>query len=401
MTDLSQRLQKLTPEQRKRLSENLRRREAGPATGPVPSEQRKPVLLPKRQSLYFFASAGAHAAADYYPMVLEAAALADRAGLHAIWLPERHFVDFGGFSPNPAVLGAAVAASTERLGIRAGSVAAPLQHPVRITEDWALVDNLSGGRVGVSFASGWHPDDFVLAREDYADRREVTARTIENVRAHWRGDAVSYPTTAGGEAEVRTQPRPVQPELPVWLTAAGNPATFEAAGRAGYGIMTALLGQTLKALRENVARYRAAWRAAGHEGDGDVVVMVHAYVSGRPDLEQFLRPAMHGYLRSFRSQTTESEQDEEVLLESAYLDFLHGPSLLGTPEKARAVLAELRDAGADEVGHLIDFGLPAADVVAGLPELLALSAGPAQDQAPEEADDHAPSGAEVPQGARA
>ncbi|MDQ0989115.1 MupA/Atu3671 family FMN-dependent luciferase-like monooxygenase [Streptomyces sp. V3I7] len=398
MSELSQRLQKLTPEQRKRLSENLRRREASPTAEPVGASQPKHVLLPKRQSLYFFASASAHAAADYYPLVLEAAKQADQAGLHAIWLPERHFVDFGGFSPNPAVLGAAVAVSTERLGIRAGSVAAPLQHPARITEDWALVDNLSGGRAGVSFASGWHPDDFVLAREDYADRREVTARTIEHVRAHWRGEAVSYPTTAGGKAEVRTQPRPVQAELPVWLTAAGNPATFEAAGRAGYGIMTALLGQTLKALRENVARYRAAWRAAGHEGDGDVVVMAHSYVSDRPDLEEFLRPAMHAYLRSFRSQTTESEQDEEVLLESAYLDFLQGPSLLGTPDKARAVLAELRDAGADEVGHLVDFGLPAADVLAGLPQLLALSADPDPTQA-QTAED--PQEQQDPQGVRA
>ncbi|WP_369360000.1 MupA/Atu3671 family FMN-dependent luciferase-like monooxygenase [Streptomyces sp. cg2] len=387
MTELSQRLQALTPEQRKRLSENLRRRDAR-AAAPATEATAGPALLPDRQSLYFFASADAHEARDYYPLVLEAAALADRAGLHAIWLPERHFVDFGGFSPNPAVLGAAVAATTTRLGIRAGSVAAPLQHPARISEDWALVDNLSGGRVGISFASGWHPDDFVLAREDFADRREVTARTMEQVRAHWRGEAVCYPTTAGGEAEVRIQPRPVQVELPVWLTAAGNPATFESAGRAGYGIMTALLGQTLKGLRENIARYRAAWREAGHAGDGDVVVMVHAHVSDRPDLEEFLRPAMHSYLRSFRSQTTAADQDEEVLLESAYLDFLHGPSLLGTPAKARAVLAELREAGADEVGHLIDFGLPAADVVAALPQLLALSDSKDQD------------GAEAPQGAR-
>ncbi|WP_053926416.1 MupA/Atu3671 family FMN-dependent luciferase-like monooxygenase [Streptomyces chattanoogensis] len=370
MSDLAGRLSALSPEQRRRLAQGMRRRGAHAASA---DSAPGPAGAPARQSLYFFASADAMPAREYYSLVLDAAAMADAAGLHAIWLPERHFVDFGGFSPNPAVLGAAVAARTDQLRIRAGSVAAPLQHPARIAEDWALVDNLSGGRAGISFASGWHPDDFVLAREDYEDRRAVTARTIEQVRSHWRGDTLGYPTTAGGEAQVRTQPRPVQPDLPVWLTAAGNPATFTQAARAGYGVMTALLGQTMPALRENIARYRQAWQGAGHRGNGDVVVMVHAHVSDRPDCEDFLRPAMHGYLRAFRSQTAASTADEEVLLESAYLDFLHGPSLLGSPAKASSVLAELADAGADEVGFLVDFGLPAAAILAALPALLALS----------------------------
>ena len=64
--------------------------------------------------------------------------------------------------------------------------------------------------------------------------------------------------------------------------------------------------------------------------------------------------------------------DDEVLVESAYLDFLTGPSLLGSPAKARGVLAELAAAGADEVGCLVDFGLPAADVLAALPALFGL-----------------------------
>ncbi|WP_406472398.1 MupA/Atu3671 family FMN-dependent luciferase-like monooxygenase [Streptomyces sp. NBC_01615] len=369
MSDLSARLGALTPEQRRRLSSGLRARQVRqPEAAAEP-----PARL--RHSLYFFASADHADASAYYPFVLEAAARADEAGLHAVWLPERHFVDFGGFSPNPAVLAAAVAARTRSIGIRAGSVAAPLHHPARVAEDWALVDSLSGGRAGISFASGWHPDDFVLARTDYADRRETTFRSIEEIRALWRGDALPYPSTAGTTPQIRTRPRPVTAELPVWLTATGTRRTFTDAARAGYGVMTALLGQTMTALRENIAHYRQAWRDAGHPGEGDVVVMAHAYVSERDDLEDFLRPAMHAYLRSFRNQT--GGGDDEVLVESAYLDFLTGPSLLGSPAKARGVLAELAAAGADEVGCLVDFGLPAADVLAALPALFGLRTPPA------------------------
>lgn len=368
MSDVNERLGHITAAQRQQLRRRLRQRDQGTGTEAAAVPPTNPLT---RLSLYFFPQARAMAAGDYYDMLLRACEFADENGFCAAWFPERHFVDFGGSHPNPSVIAGAVAARTQRLGIRAGSVAAPLHHPVRIAEEWALVDNLSGGRVGVSFASGWHPDDFVLAREPYDDRKKTLMRTVDQVRALWAGEPVSFASTGGARPEVVTNPRPVQPALPVWITAAGNAETFAAAGTAGYGIMTALLGQTLGQLRENIARYRAAWRDAGHEGDGDAVVMAHAYVSDAPDLEDRLRPALHDYLSSYRAQTgSDQDQDaEHVLLEAAFQDYLAGPSLLGSTTKARSVLATLAAAGADEVGCLVDFGLAPSDVLDGLPAL--------------------------------
>ena len=56
---------------------------------------------------------------------------------------------------------------TERIEIRAGSVVLPLHNPIRCAEDWSVVDNLSNGRVGLSFASGWHANDFALAPDNF------------------------------------------------------------------------------------------------------------------------------------------------------------------------------------------------------------------------------------------
>ncbi len=324
-----------------------------------------------RLSLYFFPS-DTVGPAEYFPMVLEACVRADAAGFNAVWIPERHFVSFGGQHPNPAILAAAIAVRTNRIQIRAGSVAAPLHHPVRIAEEWAVVDNLSGGRVGISFASGWHPDDFVLARTPYEERRATTLRTVAEVRALWAGKAVEFADCDGTVLSVRVTPAPVQPELPIWLTAAGSPSTFEAAAKAGCGVMTALLGQTLPELRANIARYRAAWRDSGRSGQGDVVVMVHAFVSDDPGLEDILRPVMHAYLAAYRRQTATSAGDERELLEAAFRGYLDGPSLLGTRAKAAGVLAELVEAGADEVGCLVDFGLPPAVLLEGLAGLAEL-----------------------------
>src|SRR5207248_8926905 len=117
-------------------------------------------------SLFYFADDSA-ADGDRYRLLLEGARFADANNFTAVWTPERHFHPFGGLYPNPSVTSAAIAAVTERVKIRAGSVVAPLHHPLRIAEEWSVVDNLSHGRAGVSFASGWHASDFALKPDSY------------------------------------------------------------------------------------------------------------------------------------------------------------------------------------------------------------------------------------------
>ncbi|HWO40961.1 MAG TPA: MupA/Atu3671 family FMN-dependent luciferase-like monooxygenase, partial [Candidatus Eisenbacteria bacterium] len=194
-------------------------------------------------SLFYFASNENEDAGDKYRLLVEGAKFADRHGFSAVWTPERHFHAFGGLYPNPSVTSAALATVTRSLKLRAGSVVLPLQNPIRVAEEWAVVDNLSNGRVGVSFASGWHANDFVFAPENYAGRREIMVREIEVVRKLWRGDSVSLRDGVGSEVEVKIFPRPVQRELPIWITAAGSPDTFRPAGESGANLLTHLLGQ--------------------------------------------------------------------------------------------------------------------------------------------------------------
>src|SRR2546425_3309281 len=117
-------------------------------------------LSPMHFSLFYFASGGSEQRADQYRLLLDGARFADRHGFKAVWTPERHFHSFGGLYPNPSVVGAAIAAVTENVQVRAGSCVSPLHHPLRIAEEWSVVDNISHGRVGISFATGWHDRDF-------------------------------------------------------------------------------------------------------------------------------------------------------------------------------------------------------------------------------------------------
>ena len=342
-------------------------------------------------SLFHFAAGDAQAG-DGYRILLESSRWGDEHGFEAVWTPERHFHDFGAPYPNPSVVAAAVAAVTERIEIRAGSVVLPLHSPVRVAEEWSVVDNLSHGRVGISFAAGWQPNDFVLNPAGYANAREELADRIEAVRSLWRGETVELPGPDGELVPVRTLPRPVQPELPVWLTSAGSPASFERAGTLGVNLLTHLLGQSIEQLTENIERYRTAYRAAGHEGDGKVTLMLHTFLdadgdaareTAREPLTQYLGTAV-GLIKNmasafptfagagkdadeaFRSLT---DTDIRQLLEMAADRYLSTSGLFGTVEDGLDMVEAAARAGVDEVACLIDFGIDAELVLPSL-ELL-------------------------------
>ncbi len=86
--------------------------------------------------LMFFASSEESLSGNKYRVVLESARFADANGFSSVWVPERHFTQLGSLYPNPAVLHAALAASTSRVRLLAGSVVVPLHHPIRIAEEW-------------------------------------------------------------------------------------------------------------------------------------------------------------------------------------------------------------------------------------------------------------------------
>ena len=151
---------------------------------------------------------------------------------------------------------------------RAGSCVLPLHHPIRVAEEWSFVDNISQGRVGVSFAAGWQPNDFAIAPAAFADRKNAMLDNIEVVRRLWRGESVEFPGPLGKPVAVQTLPRPIQKELPIWLTAAGNPETFQQAGALGCHLLTHLLGERPAAPPAGPTgpHRRRRHRRAGHHG---------------------------------------------------------------------------------------------------------------------------------------
>lgn len=328
-----------------------------------------------------------------YELLLEGAKFADSHGFVAVWTPERHFHAFGGPYPNPSVTGAAVAAVTKNIGVRAGSCVVPLHHPARIAEDWAVIDNLTNGRAGLAVASGWHPDDFVLRPENTPPNNKAAMfAATEQIRRLWRGETVEFPTQTGSFGVV-TQPRPVSKELPIWVTTAGNPDTWREAGAIGAHVLTHLLGQSIDEVAGKIKIYHQALRAAGHDpAQFTVTLMLHTFV-GR-DREQ-VRCTAEGPMKAYLGAATAlvkqyawtfpafkkppgvtnpmdidtrnlSAEDTAAILEFAFQRYFEDSGLFGTVEDALARVEQLKRIGVTEVACLVDYGIAPEKVMEGL-----------------------------------
>ncbi|TGD43764.1 LLM class flavin-dependent oxidoreductase [Pseudotabrizicola sediminis] len=329
-----------------------------------------------------------------YELLLEGAKFADTHGFVAVWTPERHFHAFGGPYPNPSVTGAAVAAVTKNIGVRAGSCVVPLHHPARIAEEWAVIDNLTNGRAGMAIASGWQPDDFVLRPENTPPNNKLAMyAAADQVRRLWRGEAVEFAKADGTMFPVVTQPRPVSRELPLWVTTAGNPETWREAGEMGANVLTHLLGQSVEEVAGKIKLYRAARAKAGHDPDAGVVtLMLHSYVGrDRAQVRRVAEAPMKAYLAAavglvkqyawafpafkkpqgvtnpmdidLRSLSTE---ENEAILDFAFQRYFEDSGLFGTVEDALARVEQLRLIGVGEVACLIDYGIAPEQVMEGL-----------------------------------
>src|SRR5436190_197627 len=248
-------------------------------TRPIsPTSPIRPTSPTTEFSLFFFSSTD-NTGENKYRLLLEAAKYADQNGYAAVWTPERHFHDFGGLYPNPAVTSAALATITSNIRIRAGSTVLLLHDPVRFAENWSLVDNLSHGRVDLALALGWNSNDFALAPDSFEDRARLFPEHLDVVRRLWRGETITRRGGKGEPVQIELHPRPIQRELPVWYVAPGNPETFRIAGEQGANLLTYLEGQTVEQLAEKLQLYRDARAKSGHRGPGHVTCMLHTFLA--------------------------------------------------------------------------------------------------------------------------
>jgi natural product biosynthesis luciferase-like monooxygenase protein len=265
---------------------------------------------------------------------------------------------------------------TERVRLRAGSVVLPLHNPIRVAEEWSVVDNLSRGRVDIAFARGWNPNDFVFSPQTYANRTEVMFSGIQRVQKLWRGESILLPNGVGEKTEIKIYPLPKQRELPVWITCSGGKERFIEAGAVGAKILTALLFQPIEELAEKIAVYRDSLFKNGHPHEaGHVTLMLHTFVGEdltivrnkvREPFIEYLKTSVDLWRRGSKSLDELTEKEREDLLAYAFERYCQTSALFGTPDTCMEMVNRLKEIGVDEIACLIDFGVDVDSVMSGL-----------------------------------
>ena len=174
--------------------------------------------------------------ATVYARALERIEIMDRTGYDAVWLAEHHF---SGFSVCPSVhmMGTLAAARTRRLRIGTAVSLAPFYHPLRLAEEIALLDVLSGGRVNWGAGRGFDRLEFETFDVPVAESSDRFRECVEIVLAAWRQERVSYEGRFWRYDGIEVLPKPLQsPHPPVWL-AASSPDSIQRAAEKGYDIL--------------------------------------------------------------------------------------------------------------------------------------------------------------------
>jgi len=206
--------------------------------------------------------------------LLEEIELADQAGLDVFGLGEHHREEY--LDSAPAVILGAAAARTSRIRLTSAVTVLSAADPVRVFQNFATLDLISGGRAEMVVGRGSFIESFPLFGldlEDYdslfAEKLDLLLKIRDETYVHWSGRHRAALTGQG------VFPRPLQKPLPIWLGVGGTPQSFVRAGMLGLPLMIAIIGGEPHRFRPLVDAYREAGRRAGH-GPEKLMVGVHA-----------------------------------------------------------------------------------------------------------------------------
>ena len=284
---------------------------------------------------------------------------------------EHYFLAYGGYSPNPMVFLTAASQRTKNARMVTGAVLPVFNNPLKIAGEAGMLDAISGGRLDLGMARAFLPHEFEkfnisldesVARFD--EGTEQVRRLLEEENLTMEGRFHSF-------KNVTSLPRPTQkPRPPIWTAVTTTPDSFAKAGRKGDSIMAILLVRSR--LKELIGAYREGWRAAGHPGNGQVMLAFHmlchedadeAVRIAREPLNLYLKAilgAARGWVEGAASKDYPNYEKMYRALEKESFETQteSGAAWVGPPEKLVDQIAQLRDdiGGFDIASMQVNFG---------------------------------------------
>jgi alkanesulfonate monooxygenase SsuD/methylene tetrahydromethanopterin reductase-like flavin-dependent oxidoreductase (luciferase family) len=228
--------------------------------------------------LQFFPDMGPDekSAASYWSEALYLTSLADEFGYGHVRTVEHYFSRYGGYSTNPIVFLSAASQRTRRARLVTGAILPVFNNPLKVAGEIGMLDAISGGRMDVGFARAFLPHEFRTLKRSLDESRARFDEGVEQVRRLLEEENLTMEGAFHSFENVTSLPRPTQkPRPPFWMASTSSPQSFVNAGRHGYNIMT--IPRSAPQLKELFDLYRDSWRAAGHPGNGTIMMTVQMF----------------------------------------------------------------------------------------------------------------------------
>lgn len=339
----------------------------------------KPVKEISKQdiSLFFSISSEDSEHNKIYDFFIKNAKKADELGLSAIWIPGKLFNTSNSSYSNPSVLSSALAMMTKDIDLRAANILPSLHEPIEIAKEWSVIDNLSNGRIGLSFISDF--DYFNPELKDYKNKKDILFNNIKKIKTLWNQGGMD-------NKNMGFQLNRTQENLPIWLSCSADPEMFYEAGVLGINILTHLMLQDIDSLADKILIYRNSLKKHGHEPESyKVSLIVHACLFDDESSDsEHIKEALSKYFKSNSDflkslikvygagleGDTEREFIDKVI--KRYIDI---SSLIGSTKKCTKIYKKIKDSGVDELICSIDFSIGEGLLPEGIEKIRKIAGG--------------------------
>ena len=306
---------------------------------------------------------------EFISNILDEAVYAEEVGLHSAWIGEHHFSTLGVLSCPDLVL-ANVAARTKKIRLAPAVTVLPLHHPIRVAEQWATLDLLSGGRVDFATGRGYDRREYLPFHVSFDDNQGIFQEGLEIVRALWSADG---PISHNGKhyqfENVAITPKPLQRPLPTYVASFSKPS-MELAGKLGCGLVVApfAAAMTFGGLKDVERMYSEACADHGHPR-GRLMCSYFLHFADNAAEEAAARERQIRYYKecviaAFPGDPKDAPPSYRYFIEMVERlkkvrgeDLTENSVLIGSPARITEILKKVEAIGFDEVILYFNVGL--------------------------------------------
>jgi len=296
----------------------------------------------------------------YYEEVLTMAEWAEELGFDSFWLGEHHLYWYGTCVSPPMVI-AALGQRTKKIRLGPAVSVLPLRHPLLVAEEYALADNLCGGRLNFAIGSGFSPVEYKAFGMTMEEAREKYWEAFDLILKSWTQETFSHHGKHYQIENGSLYMKPLQKPLPPTWIAASSDETLIRAGELGFPIMGIpfVRSGSLGEVKQKNDLFKESYFRAGHKQEPDIMVALHVYLhpsaeaadhSARPCFDRVV-----DYLKKYRRPGARVPDFDTIKKDQL--------ALFTTPEAACSTFREYAKAGVTHVICMVNFGgVPMPDV---------------------------------------